>query len=97
MQGIGYTGDRKAGTSARDGKATQRFVAARSSHLCNLEGPKKYSWSPGVDTTGQSLTMARLSDGVCSFGNDGALEHREGVGDTLAPFLLLQSLKYLSW
>lgn len=41
--------------------------------------------------------MASLSDSIYSYGNDVALEHRERVGDTLDPSLLLQSLKYLSW
>lgn len=41
--GIGYTGDRKDETPARDSKATQRSVAARSLHPCSLEGPREAS------------------------------------------------------
>lgn len=41
--GIGYTGERKDETPARDSKATERSVAARSLHPCRLEGPREAS------------------------------------------------------
>ena len=42
-------------------------------------------WSSGPGFTGRILTMASLSDGICTYGNDVALKHREGLGDALLP------------